>query len=255
MNLLTTNRRLHIWSHPRSLSTAVLRSFQQRSRTKCFNEPFLLIFNKNQSSVPDVSARQAELIAVKNILELPLQHLITSKEHCWIYKDIANRGDLQDFLMTNSFHLLLIRHPAASLQSYLDVETVQKEGARENEIELEGMIKIFDFLRNHQKPVLVVNSDALLLNPQKELVKICNFLNIDFTDAMLSWPDVSEKKCSLTEKSVKPWFETVAKSTGFQSSNVTYQKKHIKWTVPPKFQKLYTENLKIYRLFFPSNDI
>lgn len=59
-----------------------------------------------------------------------VSNVVASKEHTWVYKEILRRGSLENFIMIGAFHIVLLRNPTASLQSYLMVKDVKVAGVR-----------------------------------------------------------------------------------------------------------------------------
>lgn len=120
------------------------------------------------------------------------------------------------------------------------------------------MILLVKELRRLQLPFVCVDADVLIKKPEKVLRKICSLSNLQFTEKMLSWPDLTSKKCQLTADGLQAWFGEVAKSTGFDEEKVSYHEKYFQnaeLEFPKELFGLDVINLQNYRQLFPSNDV
>ncbi len=109
--------------------------------------------------------------------------------------------------------ILLFRHPAAVIASY-----------RKNMAE----ISLFDLAYREQwqwlqelqkagKGYYLLDSDALAQNPEVELRKLCEHLQIPFSKSMLQWPAGALKEDGLWARF---WYQRVHQSTGFETQQI-----------------------------------
>jgi hypothetical protein len=87
----------------------------------------------------------------------------------------------------------------------------------------------------------VVDSRDVLENPQQVLRLLCDALDIDFTEAMLSWPPGPRDTDGVW---AKYWYDAVLKSTTFQK----YKPKDD--PVPPHLTGVLREAEEIYRQLY-----
>lgn len=203
--------RIAMWSGPRNMSTAMMRSFGARADTVCADEPFyaayLALTGLDHPMREEILAkhegdphRVAQAISV-GALDTPIFYQKHMTHHM-----VAGIG--RDW-MGQVRHAFLIRHPARVLASYEQkMEHVSLEVIGfPQQIELFREAKV----RGSAVPV-VIDSDDILRDPQAGLSTLCQALGIIYDPAMLSWT-----------KGPKPedgawaphWYDGVNASTGF----------------------------------------
>jgi len=229
--------RLAVWSGPRNISTALMRSWGNRDDTFVCDEPlyghYLLktglphpmaeeVIKSQESDWRKVAAwltgpaPQGKSIFYQKQMS---HHLLPEIGRDWLPK------------LTNCF---LIRHPAEVLPS-LDEKyakpTLPDTGYPQQ-------VEIFDFIaaRSGQTP-LVIDSKDVLLNPRGILSQFCEKLGVAFQESMLSWPPGFRDTDGVW---ARHWYNAVEKTTGFQP----YQAKTK--ALPEHLKTLYTECLPFY---------
>jgi hypothetical protein len=201
-----------MWSGPRNISTALMRSFEARGDTDVVDEPFYAVYLAS-TGLPHPMA--AQVIAsqptdwrcvVRSLLE-PRPHgkPILYQKHM-THHMLPEIG--RDWLhaMRNAF---LIRAPAAVLASYVqkrgeatlaDIGIVQQHELFEREAQRLG----------HAPPV--VDGRDVLADPAGVLARLCAALGIAYTPAMLRWP---AGRRSTDGVWAPAWYNAVEGSTGF----------------------------------------
>jgi len=204
--------RIAMWSGPRNISTALMRSFGARADTDVVDEPFYAVYLQ-RTRLPHPLA--AEVIAsqptdwrvvVSSLLAVrPTDRPILYQKHM-THHMLPEIG--RDWLgaMRNAF---LIREPAAVLASY-----VQRRGAAT--LEDIGIVQQHElFTREAQRlgyaPPVIDGRDVLAA-PAAVLEKLCRALGIVYTAAMLSWP---AGRRSTDGVWAPAWYNAVEQSTGF----------------------------------------
>ncbi len=223
-----------MWSGPRNISTALLRSFSNRDDTIVYDEPFYSYYLKEtklnhpmkDEIIDFYPTKENEVI--KSILENKkgihyqkhMTHHILDKTNIeWLKKGI------------NCF---LIRHPSKVINSYIKKNTLQSI----TDIGFDQMFRLFNYVnKNISKEIIVINSDTLLENPELYLKKLCQNLNIDFSTKMLKWPKGKTKDFGIW---YKHWYHDIINSTEFAIT------KNIIKDVPKNYEKIYMESLNIY---------
>ena len=223
-----------MWSGPRNISTALLRSFSNRDDTVVYDEPFYSYYlketNLNHPMKDEIidfyPTKENEVI--KSILENKngiyyqkhMTHHILDKTNIeWLKKG------------TNCF---LIRHPSKVINSYIKKNTLQSI----TDIGFDQMFRLFKYVnKNISKEIIVINSDTLLEDPELYLKKLCQNLNIDFSTKMLKWPKGKTNDFGIW---YKHWYHDIINSTEFAIT------KNIIKDVPKNYEKIYLESLNIY---------
>jgi hypothetical protein len=144
-----------------------------------------------------------------------------------------DRGWLND--VTNAF---LIREPREVVTSFIKIAGDPKL----EETGLPQQLEIFNWVRARTGRVPpVVDTRDVLENPQRLLHLLCDALDVDFTETMLSWPPGPRETDGVW---AKHWYDAVLKSTTFQ----TYRPKNE--PVPPQLTDLLSEAEKIYEQLY-----
>ena len=206
--------RIAMWSGPRNLSTAMMRSFGSRADTFVSDEPFYGAFLKETGA--DHPMREAVIAAMDCDWQSVIQSLrgppsedkpVWYQKHMWHH--MAGPIGYDDF--DGFTHAFLIREPERMIASYLGKrETAAFEGF--------GMDRQAEFFEReadrlgHAPPVIDAND--VLMNPYAVLSRLCEAIGIRWDMAMLSWlPGRRE-----TDGPWAPhWYGAVEASTGFGS--------------------------------------
>jgi len=201
-----------MWSGPRNLSTAMMRSFGSRSDTFVSDEPFYGAFLKD--SGVDHPMRD-EVIGAMNcdwpslVRSLggpaPDGSSVWYQKHMWHH--MVGPIGYQDF--TGFSHAFLIREPERMIASYLR----KRESAAFEDFGLERQAEFFERETDrlgHAPPV--VDAGDILANPEAVLSELCEALGIHWDKAMLAW----EPGPRSTDGPWAPhWYATVEASSGF----------------------------------------
>ncbi len=206
--------RIAMWSGPRNISTALMRSFGARSDTAVVDEPFYAAYLAGSGSLhpmrDEVLASQPSdwrLVVAALLGPVPGGKPI-------FYQKLMTHHMLDDFgrewmgSMRNAF---LIRDPTAVLASYLkkrthielsDIGIVQQRELFEREADRLGAA-----------PPVIEGTDVLA-NPGRTLQRLCEALNISYTSAMLSWAPGRRDTDGVWAPA---WYESVERTTGFEA--------------------------------------
>ena len=204
--------RIAMWSGPRNISTAMMRSFENREDTGVIDEPFYAAYLK--STGIDHPLREKTLAAYptewRDIVPIVLgsapgarpifyqkhmtHHLLPQFGRDWIAE------------CRNAF---LIRAPEEVLSSYVekreevelaDIGFVTQRELFEREAERLG----------HAPPV--IEGEDVLADPRGILSALCSALGIPFSERMLSWPAGPRASDGVWAPA---WYDAVEHSTGF----------------------------------------
>ena len=225
-----------MWSGPRNLSTALMRSFENRDDTIVLDEPFYAYYLKKTKLKHPLSNKiietyqNVEKEILNNITTIPRGYKIYFQKH--MTHHILDSTNL-DWIEKGK-NCFLIRHPAKVINSYIKKNTL----INVNDIGFKKQYEIFEFVRlKLKRKATVINADVLLKNPKIILKKLCYELNINFTEKMMKWPKGKRQTDGLWGKI---WYEKVEKSTTFSKYN------NIINEIPKKYINIYMECLSIY---------
>jgi hypothetical protein len=204
--------RIAMWSGPRNLSTALMRSFGSRSDTFVSDEPFYGCFLKDTGADHPmreevIAALDCEWRSVMASLrrDPPGGAPIWYQKHMWHH--MTGPIGYDDF--SSFIHAFLIREPERMIASYLR----KREAARFEDFGLERQAQFFEREADrlgHAPPV--IDAHDVLTNPQSVLTRLCAALGIPWDMAMLSWPPGRRETDGIW---AKHWYGAVESSTGF----------------------------------------
>jgi hypothetical protein len=207
--------RIAMWSGPRNLSTAIMRSFSSRPDTAVLDEPFYAHYLKETGIAHPV--RDQVIAAYETDWEKVIDFIIgpiPGGKSVWYQKHMGQHMlphiDLQRLVAHEALsHAFLIRDPVEVISSYTKVHSVMTLA----ETALPNQVDLFDRVRAATGKIPpVVDARDILLDPQRTLSRLCNSLGIDFTPAMLHWPAGPHPD----DGNWGPhWYGSVYKSTGF----------------------------------------
>jgi hypothetical protein len=202
-----------MWSGPRNVSTAFMRSWENRPDTVVVDEPFyahyLLATGIDHPGRDEVLAHhETDWRRVVESLLAPLPPGVT----VFYQKQMSHHllPQMGREWLASVTHAFLIRDPAPMLASL---------GEKLGEFALEAtglpqQVEIFDFVRRTTGRVPpVVDAADLLAAPELVLRGLCAALGIPFSERMLSWPSGRRATDGVW---ARHWYDRVERSTGFE---------------------------------------
>ena len=202
--------RIAMWSGPRNISTAMMRSFENRPDTMVVDEPFY-----------------AAYLAATGLDHPMRDEVLASQSRDWteVAADMVADGPSPVFYQKHMTHHMLpgvdlgwtahcvnaflIRDPAKVLASY-----VRKRGEVSlADIGVERQGELFDREcdRLGRSPPVVEGVDVLA-RPESTLRVLCAALGVPFSDSMLAWPAGPRRSDGVWAPA---WYDAVERSTGF----------------------------------------
>lgn len=201
-----------MWSGPRNISTAMMRSFGSREDCAVSDEPFYGAFLKATGEDHPMAAETIESMDCDWRSVLETQSGIPEGGHpLWYQKHMPHHmvGLVSIADMPEHRHAFLIRAPDRVVASYR-----KKNELREPEmLGFARLREYFEYERQRSgKAPPVVDSDDILGNPAVVLGKLCRALGIEWDPAILSW-----QTGPLPDDGVwgRHWYDRVNTSTGF----------------------------------------
>jgi hypothetical protein len=230
-------RRIAMWSGPRNISTAMMRSWGNRPDTTVCDEPLYAHYlMKTHAPHPGadevIQSQETDWRKVTRWLTefAPSDRSIFYQKHMThhLLPEI-DRGWLGGLT-----HAFLIRDPLAVVASFTRIAGVP----RIDETGLPQQLEIFNSTRAQTGRVPpVVDARDVLENPSRVLRLLCEALDVDFTETMLSWPPGPRETDGVW---AKHWYDAVLKTTSFQP----YTPKNPE--APPELAGLLEEAREIY---------
>lgn len=225
---------LHLISGPRNISTALMYSFAQRKDTQVIDEPFYGYYLTLSGA--DHPGREEVLATQPHTAEGVFRNLqsVTADKPLIFIKNMAHHleGIPFDF-MKNIVNILLIRDPGQILASYNEV----RKNPTVADIGLKQQLEIYNYLSGNGHPPVIIDSNEVLGNPKKALMKLCSSLSVPFESSMLSWPAGPRPEDGIW---AKYWYSNVHRSTGFEKQPTSTR--HL----PDHLIDVYTEALSYY---------
>ena len=209
--------RLAVWSGPRNLSTAMMRSWENRDDCEVLDEPFYGYYlSKTGLAHPDaeqVMASQSlkwEDVVAKCRSDAPLGSAIYYQKQMTFHL----LPEIDRDWLSEVTHCFLIRDPRLVVASYAAI----RETPTLDDLGFAQQAELYESVcqATGSEP-LVIDSSDFLSNPRRYLQAWCDILQIPFTEKMLSWPSGPRA----TDGVWAPhWYRSVWASTGFASAPV-----------------------------------
>lgn len=217
-------KRICMWSGPRNISTAMMRSWENRSDCEVIDEPFYAFYlAQTQSPHPmfeEVLASQSQSYdeVIKGLL-IDSASLYDSGSHAIKPTDTLIQYQKQmthhmlkgcDMTWTQGLsHCFLIRDPAQVVNSYTNSRGV----CSVDDIGIKRQYELYQEISTlSQQNIPVIDANEVLKAPENTLRNLCKVLGINFDLAMLKWPQGSRKSDGVW---ASHWYHSVEKSTGF----------------------------------------
>ena len=204
--------RIAMWSGPRNLSTAMMRSFGARADTVVSDEPF---YGAYLHHTGDDQAMKEQVIASMDCDWASVARAQNGPppepRAIWYQKHMAHHmeGPVGITDLTGHVHAFLIRDPRRVVASY----AAKRVSVRPEHLGVARQRDYFDREADrlgHAPPV--VDSADILADPAGTLGALCTALGIGFDRAMLHWPPGRRATDGIW---AAHWYGTVEASTGF----------------------------------------
>ncbi len=234
-----------MWSGPRNLSTAMMRSFGNRPDTTAIDEPFYAAYlaatgidhpmrDDILASQPNTPADVALDLASRTVTREAgtsvqyekhmTHHMVPSMPRDWF---------------NDATHVFLIRHPERVTASY----AAKRDTVSLADLGFGQQVELFDQVcqQTGQVPA-VIDSDDVLAAPHTILSALCALIDLPFDDSMLTWP-AGRWPCDGVWG--KHWYGAVEKSTAFAPASLspelpTDDLRNISEAAMPHYKRLAT---------------
>jgi hypothetical protein len=201
-----------MWSGPRNLSTAMMRSFGSRADTFVSDEPFYGAYLKATGD-PQPMADQvmASVDCDWSSVARTMSGPCPAGAPVWYQKHMAHHmvGPIAHNDLPGLIHAFLIRDPARVVASY----AAKRVAVRPDHLGVERQVEYFEREADRlgQAPPVVDSAD-ILANPPGVLSRLCRAIGIEWDPAMLHWEAGIRETDGIW---ASHWYDAVAASTGF----------------------------------------
>ena len=213
---MTNPIRIAMWSGPRNISTAMMRSFGGRSDCAVSDEPFYGAFLKTTGQRQPMAD---EVIASmdcdwQSVVE-KMRGPVPGGQPLWYQKHMPHHmvGDVSIADFPDHRHAFLIRDPVRVVASY---------AAKRVEVSAEdlGYARQLDYIdqaaRMTGKAPIVLDSADIVRDPEAYLRALCEALEIPWEPGMLSWQPGGRSSDGVW---AAHWYGRVLETTGFGGSD------------------------------------
>ncbi len=210
--------RIAMWSGPRNISTAMMRSWENRPDSCVVDEPFYACYLQEtglehpcrQEILASQSIQREEVI--RALSEAAREQPVFYQKHMTHHMPTG----MPMWWCTQLRHCFLVRDPAEVVASYLQKMPAVSEDA----IGILRQLQLFEEITEitGERP-LVIDSNDVLRQPGAILAALCDNWQIErHTQAMLNWPQGRRDSDGVW---AGHWYQSVEASTGF----APYQKR------------------------------
>ena len=229
--------RLLMWSGPRNISTAMMRSFDARGDCAVVDEPFYAYYL--QATGIHHPGREEILKSQPTDWEGVVHQLtgpVPNGHPIWYQKHMAQHlqpGMALDW-MRDCVNAFLIREPADVAASYART----RPNLSLEDLGFTQQWALFKVVTEQwRQPAIILDSKDVLMYPRDSLRHLCTACGIPFLDRMLSWRPGSRDTDGVW---AKHWYASVEASTGFQPYEARTHK------LRPRVREVVEKAQKIY---------
>jgi hypothetical protein len=229
--------RIAMWSGPRNISTALMRSWESRGDTFVIDEPFYASYLRETDV--DHPGRDEVIAACETDWRKVLEGLtgeIPDGKTIFYQKHMAHHvlPGMEGPWLDGLRHAFLLRDP---LEMLISLDKIMA-APRLEDTGLPQQLRLFRHVgdRSSTTPPVVDAAD-ILTNPEAMLRRLCAALGVDFTEKMLRWKAGPRETDGVWARF---WYGSVYESTGFRPYTSTAK------TLPEHLRPVYEECLPYY---------
>jgi hypothetical protein len=226
-----------MWSGPRNISTAMMRSWEARGDCAVLDEPFYAHYlEATGADHPDarkiIEHHECDWRKVVDRCIGPVpdgNRVFYQKQMCHHILPEIELGWLPECR-----HAMLLRDPRRmliSLAKVIDKPDVEATG-------LPQQLRLYDAIVDHTgKAPPVFDSRDILLDPPRALRAMCELLGVEYTDRMLSWEPGPHEADGIWGPH---WYANLYETTGFQAYSESDEQ------LAPELEPVLAECERIY---------
>ncbi|MDX1522934.1 MAG: sulfotransferase family protein, partial [Anaerolineae bacterium] len=178
--------RIAVWSGPRNISTALMYSFAQRDDTRVFDEPFYAHYLSTTDADEYHPGAEEVIASQENDWRKVVDEVILADHGTPVlfFKQMTHHiMNVEWSFLDKLCNVILTRDPRDMLPSYaknVKLPTLRDTGFADH-------LKLLTSLRDLGQEPPVLDSKAVLLNPERVLSVLCDRIGIPFDPKMLHW--------------------------------------------------------------------
>jgi len=202
---VTTGVRLAMWSGPRSISTALMRSWGNRLDCNVVDEPLYAYYLAQTGS--DHPGRDEVIASGETSWRAVVSELTAPVDGIYYQKHMAQHliPDLPRDWIGSLTNVLLVRDPFEVVASYMR----SRSDVVDSDFGLVQQCELYE----HFEALPVIDSSDFLRDPEGYLRWLCAHIGVDFVESMLGWPAGPRDSDGVW---APYWYETVLTSTSFE---------------------------------------
>jgi hypothetical protein len=203
---VTAGVRLAVWSGPRNISTALMRSWENRPDCRVVDEP-LYAYYLAQTGL-DHPARDEVIAAGETSWPAVVAELTAPVDGIYYQKHMTHHlvPQLPREWIGSLTNVLLIRDPAEVVASYVR--------SRSNVVAEDiGLVQQAELYHQLAGAPPVIDAADFLQDPEGYLRWLCSYVGVEFSEAMLHWPPGPRESDGVW---APYWYDAVLASTGFE---------------------------------------
>lgn len=175
---------IHLVSSPRTVSTSLMYSFDNREDTKGIDEPFYAYYlRKTNKSHPGKKEVLRELPAEEKNIFKKINSEAENFPHIFIKNMAQHLVGIDTQRLVDFTNIFLIRDPKYIIHSLSKVWSPLDM----LDIGVEEQWHRYDDLRSSGGTAIVLDSSDILKNPELTLKKLCAQIDLEYSDSMISW--------------------------------------------------------------------
>ena len=237
---------LAMWSGPRNISTAMMRSWENRGDCAVVDEP--LYAHYLQHTGLDHPGREAVIAAGQTDWRQVASQLtgaVPGGRAIFYQKHMTHHllPHIERGWLAQLTHVFLVRDPRRVLASYVK----SRPTVTAQDIGVNQQLEIFNFVRaaTGVRPP-VIDAGEFLQAPERQLRALCGQLGVAFRPAMLQWPAGPRASDGVWAPF---WYDGVYRSTGFEAGaeapvDLSARYADIVAAVMPAFEELYAQRVR-----------
>jgi hypothetical protein len=204
--------RIAMWSGPRNISTAMMRSFSARSDCAVTDEPFYGAYLKETGEPHAMAAEiMADMDCDWQSVAAAMRGPAPGGKSVWYQKHMSHHMEssvsVDDF--PDHVHVFLIRDPELMVASYRQ----KNELVDARQLGFERLVEYYDRVSGRLgRPAPVIDGNAVLADPSAKLSALCSVIGIGWDPAMLSWQKGAHPADGIW---ASHWYNAVMASEGF----------------------------------------
>ena len=214
-------KRIAVWSGPRNLSTALMRSFGSRNDFDILDEPFYASYLKKTGIKHPM---------FDEIIKSQSSDYKEVSEYCkngYFKKSYQYQKHMTHHMINNDYldfalslkNVFLVREPVLVLRSYKK----KNKNYDFQDLGFRQQFEIYKYLKDRLGLIpIVIDSDDLQNDPIRILRKLCDDLEIPYCKSMLRWKPGPKDYDGIWGVH---WYKEINKTSGFITRTNTYSYK------------------------------